>query len=169
MDELTDKLIEAKKQNNWELWHWEEALEENRSPKMGNLADDQKTKKIYKDVIMRGKKSTAKGVLLENATNPRKMVNGRLKYFTSLNNVYKYDWIFPLTRVECEGVEVSAPNNIDAVIGQKFGNVHDLPPLLDLHSLSLRFCDIGDARELSEMNMKKVYKELKKKSAKKIC
>lgn len=161
IEKLEQKLLEAKDKMDWKLWHWEDALT-NRSLKIVNEKDYQNTKKIYDEVIMNGRAAAKDGVLLENAVNPGKMVNGKKMYYTNLKNIFRYDWIFPLQRIEYEGVMVNAPHNIEALLGQKYGDILDLPANFETHQTKIQFKDLEVMQELIDTDMHKLYLKLKK-------
>lgn len=149
-DYLIEKLKKAKKEVSFKLWHWDERLK-CRSMKLVNEQDYQQTRKFYNEIIMENKEACAKGVLLENPLVPG----------TTLNNIYKYDWIFPLKKCKYEGVTVCCPNDSDAVLARKFGDILDLPPNLANHKTTVSMTDILEIKKFIKKDMKKLYKKIK--------
>lgn len=46
----------------------------------------------------------------------------------SYNGIQKYSDVFPLKKVEFEGIQVNGPNNCDVVLSKEYGNYMELPP-----------------------------------------
>lgn len=154
MKQLEEKLKRAKKETPFSLWHWDERVGEKRSMGLVNEDDYQKTKDIYDRIIMENKEPAEKGALLENPLVPG----------TKLNNVYKYEWIFPLKEIEYEGVTVSCPNDVDSLLAQKFGDILDLPVQLEGHGTVVKAADVPEIEKFLKQDMGQLYDIIKEES-----
>lgn len=150
MVHLEEKLKDAKKETPFSLWHWQERLD-TRSMKLVSDADYIETKRLYRELIMENKMPCERGTLLENPLIPS----------TKLNNIYKYDWIFPLGKCRYEGVNVSCPHDVDAVLAQKFGDIRDLPPNLSNHRTDIKASFIDEMKKFIEQDMHELYEKIK--------
>lgn len=162
--DLQKDILLAKQNCKWEWWHWEEAFAlEDRSVKFISKEDYDKTRKVYRDYILKGNVEHSHGDLLENAVNLGRIVDGVLRYYTNIKNVFSYDWVFPLKRIKYEGIEVFAPNKSDLFLQRKFGEYDTWPEVLESHNLkqTLTAEMIKDIDELLEMDMQKLYNKLK--------
>ena len=123
--------------------------------------DYEKTKQVYEKYVLEGKKPASKGVLLENAVNPGIFFDGKRSFYTSPNNIYRYDWIFPLKKIKYENITVLAPNNIDALLRQKFGDYVQWPNTLENHNLS-KIVDSFMMEEIEEFLTRDMHAEYKR-------
>lgn len=162
---LQQKLLTAKEHCDWAWWHWEEAFENpiKRTVKILHKNDYEKTKQVFEKYVLEGKKPASKGVLLENAVNPGIFFDGKRSFYTSPNNIYRYDWIFPLKKIKYENITVLAPNNIDALLRQKFGDYVQWPNTLENHNLSKNVDSfmMEEIEEFLTRDMHAEYKRLK--------
>lgn len=147
---LEGKLKKAKEKTPFSMWHSQERLSA-RSMKLVSEEDYIKTRELYRELIMEGNMPCERGTLLENP-----LVSG-----TRLNNVYKYDWIFPLGKCRYEGVNVSCPHDIDAVLAQKFGDIRDLPPNLSNHRIYINASFIDEMKKFIDQDMHELYQKIK--------
>ena len=122
--------------------------------KLVNEDDYQKTREIYDRIIMENKNPAERGALLENP----------LLSNTGLNNIYKYEWIFPLTEIEYEGVTVSCPNDVDSLLAQKFGDILDLPAQLKSHGTTIKAADVPEIEKFLKQDVGQLYHIIKKES-----
>jgi len=164
LSELETKIMQAKENCPWKLWHWEEALYGERSAKVRDQADYDRTRQVYRDFVLNGREPAADGVLMENPVNKGTFLNGVHMYSTSIRNIFRYNWVFPLKRINYEGIEVNAPNDTDAILAKKYGDIYDWPQLIENHSLVRETTKsmMQDIEELLEMDMHTVYRNLKK-------
>lgn len=150
---LENKLRKAKEATPFHLYHWKERLDY-RSMELVDKNDYRRLKDIYNEIIMENRSPHKKGALLENP----------LLKNTTLNNVYKFEWIFPLKKCKYEGVKVSCPNDTDALLAQKFGDILDLPANLSNHGTGISVNDIKLLNKFIKMDMHKLYRKIKKES-----
>lgn len=165
-DALQQKILIAKEHCDWAWWHWEEAFEDptKRTVKILHKEDYEKAKNVYNKYVLEDKKPAEKGVLMENTVNPGHFFNGKWSHYTSPNNIYRYDWIFPLKKIKYENVTVLAPNNIEALLRQKFGDYVQWPSTLENHNLAKKVDSfmMEEIEEFLTRDMQAEYKKLKK-------
>ena len=161
MEYLKQKLKLVKEKTPFSLWHCEERLR-NRSMKIVSESDYLKTRENYNTIVMENKEPSPRGVLLENPVVSTVTLNNIVVSMTTLDNIYKYDWIFPLKECEYEGITVFCPNNSEALLAQKFGDILDLPPNLTNHRTMVTAADIPEIKKFIEEDMRELYEKIKK-------